>query len=302
MFYMRRIVLAIMACLISLNSFSQITVHNVPESSRYKETVAPYDSTKNFLGSVKVKSYQGQVFYVKGVSESSQQFGYDNCYTQKNKSDAYHYGVPYGTHAYHSPYKSLVGKYFYVRKVEDINYSGDYWIFLENRDQPDDTLWFYYQGKYKHTFPFIVVSHFEYLKRRYVDKEIAYFGHSTLNEFKVDFLKCNEIGIEDEYYNLSLFLDNDVITNVENDKECYPGSGVFVLKESYDRLVQKYGANMVNLAMSRKISVGMAEELLILAWGKPEKVNRSSYNDSDQWVYKSQYVYIKNGIISAWSD
>lgn len=302
MFNMRRIVLAIMACLISLTSFSQITVHNVPESSRYRETIPPYDSTKNFLGLYKVKSYQGQVFYVKGVSKELQKYGYDNCYSIKKNNNASHYGVALGTYSNHSPYESLVGKYFYVRSVEDINYTGNYWLSLENRDRPGDVLWFYYQGQYKTAFPFIVVSHFDYLKRRYIGKEIAYFGRSTLKEFKVEFLKCNDIGIEDEHYNLSLFLDNDVITNVENDRELYPGSGFFVLKEVYDRLVKQYGVDMVHLAMSRKISVGMAEELLILAWGKPEDINRRSYSDEDQWVYGTQYVYVKKGIISAWSD
>ena len=44
----------------------------------------------------------------------------------------------------------------------------------------------------------------------------------------------------------------------------------------------------------------MPKEALEIAWGKPDKINRSSYG-SDQWVYNGQYVYIENGKVKSWN-
>ncbi len=67
--------------------------------------------------------------------------------------------------------------------------------------------------------------------------------------------------------------------------------------DTFMELNKKYEPKMVINAMRRLIGVG------ILAWGKPKSVNRSSYNDREQWCYESgQFVYVKDGVITAWSD
>jgi hypothetical protein len=290
--------------IISLTSFAQIGVYTATDSPAKENKVMPYDSTKNFLGKSHVKSYEGQILYVNGVSSDLQKYGYQYIYSRKVRGDGCHYGVPYGTFATCSPYDSLVGKYFVVKNVDDEKwYLDEYWFQLENRDDPNDVAWFYYQGEYEHAFPFITLSHFDYLKSRYIGKEIAYFGRSTKDEFIVEFRNCINVGIEDKYYNLSLFFEDGKATNVDYDKEISPLLGYFILKEVYDRLIARYGADMVNVAMRHRVCVGMAEELLLLSWGQPKKINRRSYDDNDQWVYdNSQYVYVRNGIITAWSD
>ena len=291
----------IIALFICSPAFSQITVRTAPEPEPPK--VSPYDSTKNFLGNRGVSSYIGQLLYVNGKAGILQKHGYDYFYSKKYRGDGCRYGQEYGKAAFNSPYESLVGKYFIVKSVEEVGASlNNYWFELENRDKPDDIAWFFYQGEYEHAFPFIVVSHFEYLKERYIGKEIVYFKDNPRDEIRIETNKCTDVGIEDRHFNLSLFFDDGKVVSIEYDKESSPLLGRFILKDAYDRLVTKYGIDMVHKAFNNKICVGMPEELLILSWGKPSDINRNSYNESDQWVYDSQYVYLKNGIVTAWSD
>ena len=46
----------------------------------------------------------------------------------------------------------------------------------------------------------------------------------------------------------------------------------------------------------------MPAKLVILSWGKPDEINKSSYGD-EQWVYGYQYVYInpKTRKCTAWN-
>ncbi|HOB44476.1 MAG TPA: hypothetical protein PKH75_15135 [Bacillota bacterium] len=61
--------------------------------------------------------------------------------------------------------------------------------------------------------------------------------------------------------------------------------------------------------LSRKIMLGMNEEEVILAWGKPNDINRSVYTSGvhEQWVYRkgsysAYYVYLENGKLTAMQD
>lgn len=49
----------------------------------------------------------------------------------------------------------------------------------------------------------------------------------------------------------------------------------------------------------RKIIIGMNEDQVRAAWGKPEKINTSSFSElkSEQWIYGDSYLYFDNGIL-----
>ena len=79
------------------------------------------------------------------------------------------------------------------------------------------------------------------------------------------------------------------------------GENGFFIKSDYDRLIKKYGATWMNLVVQQKIKVGMPEELVRLSWGNPQRINTDS-NGLNQWVYGSDYVYIKNGVVSSWQQ
>lgn len=55
----------------------------------------------------------------------------------------------------------------------------------------------------------------------------------------------------------------------------------------------------------KKVFVGMREDEVIRALGRPERVNRDSHSRSDQWVYRRGtvggfYVYMDNGVVRSW--
>ena len=57
---------------------------------------------------------------------------------------------------------------------------------------------------------------------------------------------------------------------------------------------------MVNVMREHCIVVGMSKDLLIMSWGKPDRVNSNSYG-ADQWVYGNQYIYVNNGKVEGWN-
>ena len=64
-----------------------------------------------------------------------------------------------------------------------------------------------------------------------------------------------------------------------------------------------------NLAVSKRVAVGMPEDFVRRAWGDPDRINRSlrSSGSSEQWVYRrdrgrAQYVYLEGGVVTSIQD
>jgi hypothetical protein len=67
---------------------------------------------------------------------------------------------------------------------------------------------------------------------------------------------------------------------------------------------QKRSAAIDDAIAQRKVSIGMNSDEVLASWGQPSKINKtvSSSGTAEQWVYnrggyKSQYVYLENGIV-----
>jgi len=76
-------------------------------------------------------------------------------------------------------------------------------------------------------------------------------------------------------------------------------------KEWKDSLVQKYGKEVADKIIAKKIWIGMTREMAMESWGYPEDINRSvgSWGVHEQWVYSNnRYLYIENGILTSWQD
>lgn len=56
--------------------------------------------------------------------------------------------------------------------------------------------------------------------------------------------------------------------------------------------------------IARMIFLGMTREQVLASWGEPNDIHRTVTPDDvhEQWVYGSQYVYLDNGIVTAWQD
>lgn len=53
-----------------------------------------------------------------------------------------------------------------------------------------------------------------------------------------------------------------------------------------------------------RIKIGMTREQAVLAWGKPQDINRTvtANHTREQWIYNDVYVYFNNGILTGWQD
>jgi hypothetical protein len=87
---------------------------------------------------------------------------------------------------------------------------------------------------------------------------------------------------------------------------CVPGAGGQKLKLQPVPASTPTEVKFANAIASGKIMIGMSAEQVRRAWGSPTKINGStgSYGRHEQWVYdrgnfRSQYVYIQNGVVSS---
>jgi len=70
-------------------------------------------------------------------------------------------------------------------------------------------------------------------------------------------------------------------------------------------LVKRWGAITANKIISRKIWIGMSDEMARESWGSPNDINRSTYSHGvhEQWVYPyDKYLYFEDGILKSWQD
>ncbi|MDA3971632.1 MAG: hypothetical protein PF442_09805 [Desulfobulbaceae bacterium] len=67
-------------------------------------------------------------------------------------------------------------------------------------------------------------------------------------------------------------------------------------------LFVSWGKKVMESIESKKIFAGMTKEQVLLSWGEPKKRNTSvgSWGVHEQWVYGSQYLYFKNGVLSSY--
>jgi hypothetical protein len=78
------------------------------------------------------------------------------------------------------------------------------------------------------------------------------------------------------------------------------------LEKDYPDFIKEHSADLRAFAALQKrtgVTIGMTQEdVLASSWGKPSRVNRSTYSFGvhEQWVYGGRnYLYFKNGILTS---
>jgi len=68
--------------------------------------------------------------------------------------------------------------------------------------------------------------------------------------------------------------------------------------------LKKWPQDIEKAVLDGKVKIGMTEEQVSFAWGKPSKVNRTigRWGTHEQWVYSNAYLYFENGILTALQD
>ncbi len=221
--------------------------------------------------------------------------------------------------SYNSKYEDLQGRYFSVLDALDdpkSSYSSDAYLKLKMNDTGEE-VYYKYNKKYEHTFPFLVVGFFEKQKEIFVDQDLLIrpfpkmegLNQKTTNDIttgeeiefiKGEYVKCIDITIDEKYYNLSLLL-----VNAKGQQFLFDLNSRFLnicriyTKQEAELLSKKFGEGNWQTIRDEEIKVGFTEEMIKVSWGEPDKINRSSYGD--QWVYGNQYLYFENGKLKSYN-
>ncbi|MBP3741161.1 MAG: hypothetical protein J6I41_08600 [Bacteroidales bacterium] len=323
---MKKTALLVLTLFVASTINAQIGTTPVAAPKQEKQ-IHVFDSTKNFLGTTDVQSYTGQILFVLPRVKDKIQWGYENFkpidYNPNDfDSRRSHYGRSSDKSKYNTKYEDLAEKYFRVDSVSEKSYT-EYLFYLTNTKDETDKCCFIYSALYRHTFPFVVLSHFNYLKGNYVGKQ--YIIKSEFNIHKTDIITGDSIKFNDDTKTLWTISDLTVIENdpikemelaftvkngnvtsyiyAENFTKSFDNKGrryVFEFAE-WNNLVKRYGLTMMKLVLNGEIKVGMPENLLVNSWGAPERVNSSSYGKK-QYVYGDDYVYVKDGKVVSWQS
>jgi hypothetical protein len=319
---MKTILTILLTLLAVISSFGQITTTKVA-SKIEQVNVIPYDSTSNFLEK-NVYQYVGQELYLKGKSESLREYGYEGFVYDYTK-DRYNYrsNVYKSNNNFNSKYNELAGKYFKVLEVikhpkasdNEFLYGNKFFLKLQEKESKE-IVYFEYDSKIEHLFPFIVTGYFTKLKQTQVGKEYIVKGKNWISSGSMPDMKtgspvsnfesgakwkCVDVTVEEQYFTLSLVLQNDkgeqIPLSVENTKNSY-----WVFEAGQAELYKKkFGDENWQRVLSGKVKIGMTKEMCQLSWGKPNSINETitSGNKSEQWVYSDNYLYFDNDILTA---
>lgn len=304
-----------LVCLtIALNSTAQITITPVAEAK--SKPVAPYDSTRIYVGKDYVQ-YVGQEFFIIPRPESLWKYGFAGFMLECRKTSITDNSNVFACcSSFNSKYEALAGKYFKVLEVIESSEMGSPCLKLEIKDS-GQTVYYKYDARFEHNFPFLVVGYFEKQKAIFKDKEILIRPFPVIEGLKQKKTRNIETGDEivierGRYYKcIDLTVDEE---NFEPALLCVTATGEKFLwalrskdlgiprlmtKDEAEAYRKKFGDENWNVILEEKVRVGMSEEMALLSWGPPEKVNRSS--TGDQWVYKGQFLYFSAGKLTAFN-
>lgn len=296
--------------------FAQISMTKVAEEQKNIK-IESYDGLKNFLGTDFMK-YKGQELYLLPKSKELRKFGYEN-FIKNTKQSIYNSSNIYKCcDGYNSKYKDLQGKYFIVEDVipDTTSYGRNAFLKLKIKDT-NEIVYFNYDSEYMHSFPFIVTKFYEKQKEIFINKTVVLRPFPKINSMQqiknldIDTGKeipikageqftCLDITIHANTYELSLLLKN-----TSGEKFLFPMYSrfldvqrIFTLEEAED-YKKKFGEENWQTILHEEIKIGFTEEMVTVSWGKPKKINRTSYGD--QWIYAEQYLYFENKILKAFN-
>lgn len=301
-------------------NYGQVTTSKVAEK-KIQIPTEHYDSLENFLGK-DVYKYVGQDLYLKGKSKSLREYGYENFlidYEYKgNNTKKNTYKC---CDSYNSKYDELVGKYFNVISVhkhpksEENEYLYGEKFYLKLKEKENGDIVFYeYDSRLKYSFPFIVAGFFIKQKQLNINKEFVVRGKNWVNSSEpmleintgqpVSFepgskWKSIDLTIEEKYFELSLILENEKGEKIPLNLDFSDNTNFVFLEEEVKKYKISYGDEIWNKILNGKVAVGFTEKMVLLSWGKPKKINKSS--NGDQWVYQGKYLYFQNGKLKSFN-
>lgn len=117
-------------------------------------------------------------------------------------------------------------------------------------------------------------------------EEIKEFAYKIRYEAKVNAQAIKDSTLKEQFRQEQLALNED-------------------FQEKLKEMTEKYGAVNGKKVALRSVWISMTEEMLIDSWGYPSDINTTALAGlvKKQYVYPNyQYVYVENGVVTAWQD
>lgn len=256
-----------------------------------------YDSTKNVMPFVQY--YVGQdLFVMPAASAYTAKHQVDNVFGRGLKTTEAGTSLDVKV-----PLSEVQGRTLHVTGIEPNmmrgSHIGDYLV-MEDKETGEN-FYFRVPSVKISFFPFVTLGFKEKFERENKDTKFVYRSYS-LNDFvtgeKMDAHKTvwtfKEIIAMPDVMKAGFYLVDDAGTATAVEEM----SG-FIKESDIKSYVKKYGQAMVDATLDGEIKKGMPADLVRIAKGQPEHINSASYGQ--QWVYKNQYIYIKDGKVTDWN-
>ena len=294
-------------CILLCCLLSTIIIHGQiklsSQAEKQPEKIA-FDNSRNWQGE-HYRNYIGQTLYVVPKPEQLVKYGYEGFYETPN-GNIYQQVSKISRN---TKTEALASKTFKVEdaKVIGKNILGYPNVFLKLTSN-SDTLYYNYDIRYEHTFPFIVMAYLDKLKADYIGKKSClrkcpdtklpdYVNGKDVMLTPGSLWTCSDIVLDTKYYTLTMLFTNDKGETISNEANRY--KFMFISEPYKQKLEAKYGKAIVLTAIKGNIQKGMSGELVKVAYGEPIRINDASYGE--QWVYDGYYVYFRNGKVTGWN-
>jgi hypothetical protein len=286
-------------------AYSQITSTKSADA-KLEKIVTSLDSSKNHFGK-DVMQYLNRKVYLNHKAESLRKYGYDKIYDYLPEEEDYD----------EYDYDEVAGKYYNV--IDVIPAKGTFSqskYYLKMVQEKNGKIYYYqYDTNSDAFFNLILVDHFEWLKKKYIGTKIYSKGTNPFGNRdgafdyatgkKVDFSAGTEwtikdVTIEEKYFSLAFVIENNKNDKLLIETRWLDYPKWLLLEENYKYIQEKYPEYLESV-LNKKLKIGMPKDIVILSWGKPEKINKSVYGNiiKEQWVYNNQYLYFEDGILTA---
>lgn len=322
-----RILFVILAFLFNINVGAQITFTEKLQHNPVKvNKTQKYDSLEN-ININNVMSHIGQtICYVGNTTELK------NGWTQPFYSDikctvvyhAKHVIDAFKENVVRTDYQAIVGRCFKVCDVYDYNPESEFdKIFrLQLVDETRaDTIYWKWEPDPKYSFSsFITLGYYEKMKIKYIGDtmilKLTHYRQILQSGEKTDIIKgtkfkCIDIVMSPhDEWSMRAILENERYGKIE---AYFKGLSDFSIGDFYTQryinaCINKYGGKYGKQVACSQIDIGMTEAMVLEAYGKPNKINYTTFSNSqsEQWVYDYDdyivFVYFKKGRVVAIQD
>lgn len=310
------VLLGIFVVTFSSSLYSQIIEKTIPTEDKQEKR---YDSVYS-LNANNMSKHIGQTLYAlsNGYNESVGFGGllnlgngifFNSPYLGKDDSTKYYKAKKYSVknELYSATnYAEVANKYF---NVVDIIKKGKYdpiYLKLIRKDN-GDTLYLRTNDECRNCDLFITLGYYDRLKNKHQDKK--YYTTSSFSYGKADTIKkitipqltpfvCSNVEISSG--DVYAVMHNDTYGNVKGE---FKKNGFeikdFIDRGSYDFYLKRFGKIKGRKILKGEIEIGMTTEMVEIAYGKPQKIDRvhSKNGDSEQWVYGDMRLYFIKGVL-----